>query len=134
MRVIIDTNILISAALKNRVPEQVVLFVASNLEYTWLVSEEILEEYQSVLNREKLNINLDKRNLFLKCVKDVTTLIRTDNTIEFKRDRKDAKFLSCAIAAKADLLITGDKDFSEAQTLIETKIISVSQFREAYLS
>jgi predicted nucleic acid-binding protein len=34
MRVIIDTNILISAALKNKVPEQVVLFVAFNLEYT----------------------------------------------------------------------------------------------------
>jgi len=34
MRVIIDTNILISAALKNRVPEQVVLFVACNLQYT----------------------------------------------------------------------------------------------------
>jgi putative NIF3 family GTP cyclohydrolase 1 type 2 len=46
--------------------------------------------------------------------------------LTFKRDRKDAKFLSCAIAAKADLLITGDKDFSEAQTLIETKIISAS--------
>ena len=133
MKVVIDTNILVSAALKNKVPEEVILCVAFNLDYTWLVSTEIIEEYQSVLNRKKLNINPDRCKRFQQYVQDLTTLIVVNNTIEFERDRKDAKFLACATAGKADLLITGDKDFSEAQTLVATKIILVSQFKEVYL-
>ncbi|GAB4243458.1 MAG: hypothetical protein Kow0049_33100 [Stanieria sp.] len=64
MKVIIDTNILVSAALKNRQPEQVVLLVASN--YQWLVSTEILQEYEQVLSRKKLNIDRDKRSRFIE--------------------------------------------------------------------
>lgn len=50
--------------------------------------------------------------------------------IDFPRDRKDAKFLACALAAEADFLITGDSDFKEAQTLVNTTIISVSLFNK----
>jgi predicted nucleic acid-binding protein len=50
--------------------------------------------------------------------------------IDFPRDQKDAKFLACAIAAEADFLITGDRDFSEVQTLGNTTIISVSSFKQ----
>ncbi len=49
--------------------------------------------------------------------------------IDFSRDRKDAKFLTCAMAGDADFLITGDLDFTEAQTLVKTTIISVSLFQ-----
>jgi len=66
MKVVIDTNILVSAALKNKVPEEVILCVAFNLDYTWLVSTEIIEEYQSVLNRKKLNINPDRCKRLVK--------------------------------------------------------------------
>ena len=38
MKVIIDTNILVSAALSGRNPEFVVLFVVSNPEIEWVVS------------------------------------------------------------------------------------------------
>jgi predicted nucleic acid-binding protein len=37
-------------------------------------------------------------------------------------------FLACAVAAEADFLITGDSDFKQAQTLLNTTIISVSLF------
>jgi putative PIN family toxin of toxin-antitoxin system len=35
--------------------------------------------------------------------------------VSFPRDRKDAKFLECALACEADVFVTGDKDFSDAQ-------------------
>ena len=53
MRVIIDTNILISAAIADRNPEAVILFVAANPEFEWVVSPEILSEYKEVLSRFK---------------------------------------------------------------------------------
>jgi putative PIN family toxin of toxin-antitoxin system len=130
MKVIIDTNILVSAALKNRQPEQVVLLVASHCQ--WLVSTEILQEYEQVLSRKKLNIARDKRDRFIRLIKQLTDLVEVNSVVDFPRDRKDAKFLACAMAAKADFLITGDRDFSEAQQLIETKIISVKEFLELF--
>ena len=59
-----------------------------------------------------------------------TTTIEVDLEIDFPRDQKDAKFIECALAAEADYLITGDKDFEEAQKLVQTTIISVSQFKQ----
>jgi len=50
--------------------------------------------------------------------------------VSFPRDVKDAKFLACALAAGADFLVTGDRDFTEARKLGRTKIVSVSQFNE----
>ncbi|MEH2392645.1 MAG: hypothetical protein V7K21_13660 [Nostoc sp.] len=48
--------------------------------------------------------------------------------VDFPTDRKDEKFLACAMAAEADFLIMGDSDFNQAQTLVNTTIISVSLF------
>ncbi len=59
----------------------------------------------------------------------VTTLIDVNVEIDFPKDKKDAKFLACALAAEADFLITGDSDFNEAQSLVKTAIISVSLFK-----
>ncbi len=56
------------------------------------------------------------------------TLIDVNFEVDFPRDRKDAKFLTCAMAAEADFLITDDSDFNQAQTLVNTTIISVSLF------
>ena len=52
------------------------------------------------------------------------TLVDVNIVVDFPRDQKDAKFLSCALAADADYLITGDADFSEAWKLTKTTIIS----------
>ncbi len=52
--------------------------------------------------------------------------------IDFPRDRKDAKFLACAISSGADYLITGDKDFEDVPDLGVTKIVTVSQFLEIF--
>ena len=46
MRVVVDTNVLVSAILKDRNPEQVVLYIASQPDFEWIVSPEILTEYK----------------------------------------------------------------------------------------
>jgi predicted nucleic acid-binding protein len=50
--------------------------------------------------------------------------------VDFSRDLKDAKFLACAIAAEADFLITGDRNFTEIKNLGKTIIVSVSKFQK----
>ncbi|MDY7008277.1 MAG: putative toxin-antitoxin system toxin component, PIN family [Cyanobacteriota bacterium] len=130
MKVIVDTNILVSAALKDKKPEQVVLWVASECE--WIVCAEILAEYQDVLQRKRLKINQQKRERLLNLVQVLTIRVEVDIAVDFPRDRKDAKFLACALSAQADYLITGDADYSEAQSLINTRIISVVEFMDLF--
>jgi predicted nucleic acid-binding protein len=53
MKVIIDTNVVVSAVLRDRDPEAVILFVVEQPDFQWIVSEPILEEYKEVLARER---------------------------------------------------------------------------------
>ena len=130
MKVLIDTNVLVSAALKDRVPEEVILFVVSHADVQWIVSPDILAEYKAVLSRSKFGLPQEIRNKWFDLLDTCTTVVAADIAIEFPRDRQDAKFLACALAADANFLITGDRDFTEAQKLINTTIISVSLFKK----
>lgn len=134
MKVIVDTNVLLSAAWKDKTPESVVLWVAMQDDWEWIVSEEILAEYREVLRREKFSIELEKLDRWENVITKLTTLIDINVDVEFPRDQKDAKFLACALISKAEYFITGDKDFSEAKKIINTTIISVSTFKELFIS
>jgi putative PIN family toxin of toxin-antitoxin system len=129
-KVIIDTNILISAILKGRVPRLVIQFIVDSLSYQWVVSAEILAEYKEVLSRKKLKVPDEIKNQWLELIDLATVLVDVKVEIDFPRDKKDAKFLECAVAAEADFLITGDTDFTEAQSLVDTPIVSVALFKK----
>ena len=128
MKVVIDTNVLVSAVLKDRDPEKVVLYVASQPDLEWIVSPRILKEYKDVLGRDVFGLPADVLQAWFSLLDALTVIVDADIAIEFPRDRKDAPFLACALAADADYLITGDRDFSEAQKLLKTTILSVAQF------
>lgn len=130
MKVVIDTNVLVSAVLKDRIPEAVIMFVADRDDFEWIVSAEIMAEYNEVLRRPKFGLREDILQGWRAILDHLTVMCTIDLAIEFPRDRKDAKFISCAAVAGADYLITGDRDFEEARQLLETTILSVSQFKK----
>ncbi|HMT22217.1 MAG TPA: putative toxin-antitoxin system toxin component, PIN family [Promineifilum sp.] len=129
MKVVIDTNVLISAALRDRTPEEVILFIAGHREYSWIVSSEILLEYRSVLRRPRFALPDTLIAGWDTLLNTLTTQIEVGNLPDFPRDPKDAPFIACALVAGADFLVTGDKDFAEAQKLMNTTIISVGAFK-----
>ncbi|MDZ7950936.1 putative toxin-antitoxin system toxin component, PIN family [Nostoc sp. DedQUE09] len=129
MKVIIDTNIVVSAAIADKNPEAVILFLINNSAFEWVVSAEIIAEYKEVLKRPRLKLTEAQYERWVYLIDSVTILINVDVEVDFPRDRKDAKFLACAIAAGADFFITGDADFNEAQSLLNTTIISLSLFK-----
>jgi putative PIN family toxin of toxin-antitoxin system len=124
MKVVIDTNVLVSAVLKDRDPEKVVLYVASQPDFERIVSPLILKEYKDVLSRAVFDLPARVLQAWFSLLDAMTVMIDVDLAIEFPRDRKDAPFLACALTADADYLITGDRDFSEAQKLLKTTILS----------
>ena len=130
MKVIVDTNVIVSAALRDKEPEAVVLFISQQPDVEQVVSQEILNEYREVLRRPKFKLPEATLEKWLALLESFTTLVTPSAELEFPRDLKDAKFLSCAQTSDAGYFITGDRDFTEAQKLVTTTIISVSLFKK----
>jgi uncharacterized protein len=133
MRIVVDTNILVSAILRGRMPKIAIQSIVDRPDWKWLVSLEILAEYKDVLLRPKFKLSQEAIEEWWEIFDRVTQLIEVEVEVDFPRDRKDAKFLACALAGNADFLITGDRDFSEVETLGNTKIVSVSGFLDRIL-
>ena len=133
MKVLIDTNVLVSAVLRDRAPEEVLLFVIGQPDFDWIASSEILLEYREVLRRRRFGLPVQLLERWDAVLDGHTTLVESPTLIEFPRDQGDAKFLSCALNSKADILITGDRDFEEARKLVKTTILSVSAFKRLFI-
>jgi len=54
MRVVVDTNILVSAILRGRMPRTAIQSIINRPDWEWLVSVEIIAEYKDVLLRPKV--------------------------------------------------------------------------------
>ena len=130
MKVVVDTNVVVSAILRDRLPEKVLLFIIARADFEWVASSEILAEYREVLRRPKFALSETVLSRWDGRFRSAIAEWPVEIPVSFPRDVKDAKFLACALAASADFFITGDRDFTEARKLGHTKIVSVSQFDE----
>ncbi len=130
MRVVVDTNVVVSAILRDRLPEKVLLFIIAHPDFEWVASSEILLEYREVLRRPKFALTDLVLLRWDECFRSVIAEWPVKDIVSFPRDASDAKFLTCAMASEADFLITGDRDFSGAQKIGLTKIVSASQFHK----
>jgi putative PIN family toxin of toxin-antitoxin system len=111
----------------------VLLFIVDSPEFEWVASEEILTEYKEVLSRKKFRLAKELVKEWFELLDDSVITVPASPEIEFPRDRKDAKFIACALSADADWLITGDKDFSEAERMMNTTILSVAMFKKVVI-
>jgi putative PIN family toxin of toxin-antitoxin system len=134
VKVVIDTNVLISAVLRDRVPQDVLLFVSETPGIEWIASPEIMAEYKTVLARKKFDLPADKVQHWLVFLDETVKTEEVGLNISFERDRRDAKFLACALNTGADWFITGDRDFESAENILGTTLISVSMFKRAVIA
>lgn len=130
MRVVVDTNVVVSAIIRDRLPEKVILFILSRPDFEWVASGEILAEYRGVLRRPKFGLPEAVLTEWDKRFRAAIAEWPVGFSVSFPRDQKDAKFLACALASEANFFITGDQDFTEAVRLGRTTILSAKQFHE----
>ena len=130
MIVFIDTNILISAARNSSGTPYLAFVKATTAPNQAVICEQNLEELRRVFNRKFLNqITLLERFLALALpALDIISvpLIHQDDETEI-RDITDRPIFRAAVTAKADVLITGDKDFLEADIKAFT-IVTAAKF------
>lgn len=130
MKVMLDTNIIISAALFPNGRAAQAFFKALQPPYQPLVCDYIVDELHRKF-REKFPNRLTELEaflfnalLFVKLVSTPEEAVDSELSI---RDVKDRPILRAALNSHADFLLTGDKDFLES-SITDPRILSVPQF------
>ena len=127
LRLVIDTNVLVSAAIKPAGLQRTVLLLAVTKPARLYVSRAILEECREVLGRPELRIRKGARQQLLQLIKNHSFTMVPARRLDVAADPDDNIFLECAEAARADYLITGNlKHFPRFWK--ETKIITPREF------
>lgn len=127
LRLVIDTNVVVSAAVKPEGLQRTVVLLAMTKPVLWYVSEPILSEYSAVLARPELKIRKGLRRQLFQLIKNKTRLVKPLPLAQITFDAADNMFIECADAARADYLVTGNqRHFPKFWK--KTKIISSSEF------
>ena len=113
-RAVIDTNVLIRYLIR---PGAAVREIIEQLwvdeQFVMFTSPELLAELEDVLARPRIRklIHAEDADALLEAIRLRAQIIpAVDTTPQYTRDRKDDKFVACAIAGRADYLVTTDDD------------------------
>lgn len=127
LRLVIDTNVLVSAALKPTSLQRTAFLLAITKPARLYVSQPILDEYTEVLARPELQIRKGFRLQLLQLIKNHSHVVVPSRRLEVTSDPDDNMFLECADSARADYLITGNQRHFPTFWK-KTKIISARDF------
>lgn len=129
MRIVFDTNVIVSAALlAGSVPRQA--FDKALEEGKILISVPALLELAEVLSREKFEKYLleEERMRFLIALLKEVELVEVTEEVAACRDAKDNKFLELAISGQADCIVSGDDDLLVLSPFREIPILKPREF------
>jgi putative PIN family toxin of toxin-antitoxin system len=108
MKVVFDTNIFISAlVVRGSLGERAFLF-AQQKRFELCTSVSILTETARKL-RDKFNQADDDIIGALKLISRASTVYKPSVRVDVLADAPDNRILECALAARADLIVTGDR-------------------------
>ena len=127
-RVVLDTNILVSALLSPLgPPAQVFLMTILEPNMELCISGDIYAEYEEVIRRPRLNRSQREIETTLRTVREKGFWIKPVEKVRVCSDPDDDIFLECAQAARAEYLVTGNlRHFPAAWG--STQIVSARQF------
>jgi len=128
MKVFLDTNVLASAAATRGLCADVLRQVFAS--HQLLISEQVLNELNSVL-RFKFGVSQDLIDDFIWLLQQDTILAQPAKLPRVElQDRDDLPILGAAIAAGAEVLVTGDKELLDLGHIEDLEILSPRQFWE----
>jgi uncharacterized protein len=108
LRLVLDTNIVASAALKPDGLQRTVFLLALTKPARLYVTQAVLAEYREVLARPEFRIRKGLRQQLLQLIQNRAQLVKPVRSLHVAKDPDDDKFLECADVARADYLITGN--------------------------
>ncbi len=131
IRVVLDTNILVSALLHPQgLPARVFLIALAGTTAQLCVSGDIYAEYEEVIRRPKFNRSEHVIEQALRAIRQNGLWVRPAERVQACSDPDDDIFLECSQAARAHYIVTGNlKDFPAQWA--DAKIVTARGFAEA---
>ncbi len=129
LKVVFDTNIIGSAALYEKSLPALLLSLGLEDKVRFFVSPALLNEYEAVLKRPRFK--LDHREIIeligeINRKASIVTPAKRLNIL--KTDEPDKRILECAIKARADFIITGNKRHFPFEEFKGIKIVTPREF------
>lgn len=135
MRIVIDTNLYISALSNENSPKRldIVLKIDS---FEILVSDSLMQELLEVAYRPKFRkyVSFIQIEAFIQLILERTTFIETFSEVKISPNPKDDFLLVLCLDGEADYLLTGNKiDLLDLRTFRQTQILCLSVFISNYV-
>jgi putative PIN family toxin of toxin-antitoxin system len=127
IRVILDTNIIVSAYLNQDGLPFFILKLALSGSVRLCASEAVFAEYEELLRRKSYPMDSRRAKLLLKHIRAASHIVRPVEGLEITKDPDDNIFLECAQAAKAHYVVTGNTEHFP-QRFKYTKVITPRTF------
>jgi len=129
IRVVLDTNVVVSAHLKSEGYERHVLDLVLAGKLQVAVSAAILTEYEEVLRQPRFCLTTRQVSRSLRLIRAAARIVTQHRALNIARDSADNRFLECVEAAKADYLVTGNqRPFPKAWR--QTQIVNARELLE----
>ena len=130
-RLVVDTNVLVSAFLWQGMPGRVIE-LAGEKEVQLFTSRVLLDELAATLAKKKLVRYVaatgSTAQQMLASYRRIATMVTARQLDErVSRDIDDDSVLACALAARADLIVTGDKDLLVLNDFKGIAIVSAAE-------
>jgi len=130
IRVVLDTNIVVSAHLKSEGYERHVLDLVLVGKLQLAVSAAILTEYEEVLRRPRFCLTTRQVSRSLRLIRAAARIVTPHRALNIARDSADNRFLECAEAAGATYLVTGNikrfpKQYKGAQVVTARRLLEL---------
>jgi putative PIN family toxin of toxin-antitoxin system len=133
MKIVIDTNILISGVFFGGFPRNILSAIVRG-KLTACATSEIIEEYQEIVQemiaRKQGHIHLEILDPLIQAME----IIDPVSKITICRDPDDNKFIECAKDAQALYIVSGDKDLLVLEQYENIQIVTAKDFCMSYLA
>ena len=128
MKAVLDTNVLISVFLSNGVPRRVFKRVLKG-NVVLLMSKPLMREFEGVVSRKKFGFSKEEVARMTGLLWKVGYIVAPEKRINYIReDPDDNRVLECAVAGRADYIVSGDKHLLLLEKFKDIKIVNASQF------
>lgn len=129
-RVVLDTNVLISAVLQPKGPPRAAVEAVRTASGVLLFSDQTFDEIRTRLERPKFDryVSKEGRAVFLAQLITVSEWIAITDAKMGCRDSDDDKLLETALMGEADCLINGDRDLLVMSPFHDIPIVTPAQF------
>jgi putative PIN family toxin of toxin-antitoxin system len=127
-KIVLDTNVFVSAFGWRGAPNKIFQECTEG-RHRLFTSPSILEELNRVLHYKKFNFSSEDIEAFLSIVLETASLVLPEVSLDIiVEDPSDNRILECAISARAEIIVSGDKHLLDLKIFQGVKIIKPEQF------